>query len=245
MGIFLGDGTKATGQISGSKKKMDLWSSIFPKATVKHLKGDCYFLTLPAEERRTLITDNKRIPENYLYASLEQRKQLLKGLIDSDGYIDSRNRVEISFGGDNMDLCDDVLLLLRTMGYKPRVVVDKAMCNGLQYDRKRICFAAGGEQISNRMPERSETGKRFDSYQYFIKDYKLTEKKLMNCIEVEGGVYLIGRELIPTHNSELSSRMLPAFILGRNPQAKIGIASYSSELSNSFNRDVQAYIQSP
>lgn len=47
----------------------------------------------------------------------------------------------------------------------------------------------------------------------------------------------------PQHGkSELSSRYFPAFILGHRPNAKVAIASYSDELSGSFNRDVQRII---
>lgn len=49
----------------------------------------------------------------------------------------------------------------------------------------------------------------------------------------------------PQHGkSEIVSRMLPAFILGRNPKAKIVLASYSADLSSSFNRDCQRKIES-
>lgn len=44
----------------------------------------------------------------------------------------------------------------------------------------------------------------------------------------------------PQHGkSELSSRRFPVYALGRNPKLKIGIASYASDLSMSFNRDCQ------
>lgn len=49
----------------------------------------------------------------------------------------------------------------------------------------------------------------------------------------------------PQHGkSELVSRNLPAFILGKNPKSKIVLASYSSDLSSSFNRDCQRIIDS-
>ena len=40
---------------------------------------------------------------------------------------------------------------------------------------------------------------------------------------VDGGIYLVGDTFIPTHNSEGSSRKLPAFMLGLNPDTKICI----------------------
>lgn len=50
----------------------------------------------------------------------------------------------------------------------------------------------------------------------------------------------------PQHGkSELVSRNLPAFILGRNPKVKVVLASYSSDLASSFNRDCQRVIESP
>jgi len=47
----------------------------------------------------------------------------------------------------------------------------------------------------------------------------------------------------PQHGkSELTSRRLPAYILGINPNAKIAGCSYAADLSRSFNRDVQRII---
>ena len=47
----------------------------------------------------------------------------------------------------------------------------------------------------------------------------------------------------PQHGkSELSSRMLPAYLLGRMPDTKIGICSYAATIAKDFNRDVQRLI---
>lgn len=66
-----------------------------------------------------------------------------------------------------------------------------------------------------------------------------------NCIQVEGGMYLAGHDLIPTHNSELTSRRLPAYLFGIKPDVKIIGCSYNSTLAKDFNRDVQRIIQDP
>jgi predicted phage terminase large subunit-like protein len=50
----------------------------------------------------------------------------------------------------------------------------------------------------------------------------------------------------PRHGkSELTSRRFPAWLLGRNPRAKIIATSYAAELASSFNRDVQRIIDEP
>ena len=47
----------------------------------------------------------------------------------------------------------------------------------------------------------------------------------------------------PQHGkSELSSRMLPAYMLGQNPDLKIAICSYAATIAKDFNRDVQRLI---
>lgn len=50
----------------------------------------------------------------------------------------------------------------------------------------------------------------------------------------------------PRHGkSELVSRRLPAYILGRNPDAKIVAASHTQDLASAMNRDVQRIMDSP
>jgi hypothetical protein len=50
----------------------------------------------------------------------------------------------------------------------------------------------------------------------------------------------------PRHGkSELVSRKLPAFIFGRDPDASIIAASYSADLAQRMNRDVQRIIDNP
>lgn len=47
----------------------------------------------------------------------------------------------------------------------------------------------------------------------------------------------------PQHGkSELSSRRFPAFALGKNPNTRIALCSYSSDLASTFNRNIQTII---
>ncbi len=50
----------------------------------------------------------------------------------------------------------------------------------------------------------------------------------------------------PQHGkSEGSTRLLPAFMLGLNPDRRVAIASYSDTFAKRFNRDIQRIIDSP
>lgn len=49
----------------------------------------------------------------------------------------------------------------------------------------------------------------------------------------------------PQHGkSELSSRRLPAYMFGHNPDLRIGLVSYNSTIASKFNSDVQRIIES-
>lgn len=61
----------------------------------------------------------------------------------------------------------------------------------------------------------------------------------------EGEIQNLAVFMPPQHGkSELVSRKLPAWIFGRNPDAKIIACSYGADLANSMNRNVQQIIDS-
>ena len=79
------------------------------------------------------------------------------------------------------------------------------------------------------------------------KDYKVNwhHKLLAEYLErfINGDIKKLMIFMPPQHGkSELTSRRLPAYLLGKNPALKIVGCSYSSDLAKSFNRDVQRII---
>lgn len=49
----------------------------------------------------------------------------------------------------------------------------------------------------------------------------------------------------PQHGkTELTTRLLPSFLMGKNPNRRIAIVSYNDSMSNGFNRSIQRYIDS-
>lgn len=86
-----------------------------------------------------------------------------------------------------------------------------------------------------------------DFVQYTKPDYEINwhHDLLMNYLQqfAEGKIKKLMVFMPPQHGkSELTSRRLPAYLLGRNPKLKIIGCSYSSDLATSFNRDVQRII---
>ena len=70
------------------------------------------------------------------------------------------------------------------------------------------------------------------------------EPELGHCIQVEGGIYLAGRTLIPTHNSEITTRYLPAHFLAEFPDREVIVTSHSTKNTNKFSRFGRDLIRS-
>lgn len=62
------------------------------------------------------LINNKHIPTDYLYASVEQRMELVRGLMDTDGYIDKYGQIEIT--QKNEQILDGLKLILASLGIK-------------------------------------------------------------------------------------------------------------------------------
>ena len=69
-------------------------------------------------------SEDKFIPEEYFYGSIEQRQQLMQGLLDTDGSIDSIEKGRVSFFTISERLKDDIVRLGRSLGYICTVSVD-------------------------------------------------------------------------------------------------------------------------
>ena len=80
----------------------------------------------------------------------------------------------------------------------------------------------------------------------YIKSIEECDPTPGKCIQVDSpdGIYLVTKQLIPTHNSELVSRRLPAWIFGHQPDARIMATSYGASLAHDMSRDVQKIMVS-
>lgn len=80
---------------------------------------------------------------------------------------------------------------------------------------------------------------------YQISRHHLVAARLLNAF-VAGKIKRLIIIWPPRHGkSELVSRALPAYLLGRNPDMEVMAASYSATLAHAMNRDVQRIIMSP
>lgn len=255
LGVWLGNGTAKGDCITHDKKdtstveKIESLGFIKTGLTVHAGTGvhTTRFQSLGWALKEHNLYDNKHIPAIYLRSSMEQRLELLAGLIDTDGTIYHKNG-RVTFANCNKRIIDGVHKLVISLGCRVTITEYEPCLSTSGIQGKQVCYQLCF-QPNFHIPLTVERKKTRNINPTIRKRGIVSVKKSKKqskgkCIQVEGGIYLVGKTLIPTHNSELTSRMLPPFILGKNPDAKIILASYSAAIAEGMSNNCQKYIDS-
>lgn len=249
LGAWLGDGDSSCGIIHIGNNDVEIIGNSTYK--FKESKGTTtrrfYSPELNLLLKNNGLIKNKHIPDMYKYNSVEVRKNVIAGLIDTDGYVYHRNG-RITISNTNKRIIDDAAFILRSLGqsvvvceFKPRVSSSGIVGKKIVY---QLCFNPT-MTFPTKVKRKKITKLSINKKRAIVSVERKEGLGYGNCIQVDGGIYLVGDTFIPTHNSEGSSRKLPAFMLGLDPNKKICIGSYAATIARDFNRDVQRIIDTP
>ena len=254
FGAWLGDGTNRSPYISnpnfdrviidsiekdGYKIKGDWTHKTTGVHTVafNNLRFDLHELGFCYAHRSV----TKYIPDIYLTASLEQRLDLLAGLLDTDGTLTETEHRYQYVTSDEI-LKDSFVALVSTFGwrcsvakYTPKEKHDKWNIQGKK-DYWVIGFNPTFE-IPCRVPRKQ--------LKVFSKPRRITitniEKiengEMGKCIQVEGGIYLAGKTLLPTHNSTIGL-FLQVLLGSMCPDESILGSGHTTGLIDSFYDEI-------
>lgn len=201
LGFWLGDGHSDGGCIS--KGAVDREHLLTLGHEIKSKEGMCTVLVdgLTRTLRLAGLQGNKHIPEEYLHASADQRLALLQGLLDSDGYCSPKTGA-IEFCNTNKNIIDGILTLLHLEGVTPKVTTAVGHYGDVQCKQYwRIQFRATRPmfQLPRKAANQRPSTERRD-HRLSVIDVVPAGRGMAQCITVEGGEYLAGRELTLTHN---------------------------------------------
>ena len=174
-------------------------------------------LKLAADLRSAGVLNDKHIPEEYLYASVEQRRALIQGLMDSDGYVDTKGSAE--YCQVRKQIADGMAFLLRSVGVKVNVRESEAKLYGrVTGPRYRLTFKPYKHQNLVTLPRRAERVRemRRKPIPRVIKDVRRVAPVDARCItvEAEDGLYLVGETMVVTHNSPFAAATCLFELLG-------------------------------
>lgn len=237
FGVWLGDGTNKAPIITGNLEDRAVVADL-PYEMTRESGLDCVFggLRNDLQEMGMCFSTKrtqKHIPDEYMVSDEEFRLELLAGLIDTDGHLEG-NR----YGFSNADevLMADVVSLVSTFGWKTMVVNRKSKL-GIWQELRFV--------PDRYIPCRLERKQKRDGYgmsrEIYVTAITEIEPVSGRCIQVDGGMYCVGRTMIPTHNSTLCIFFL-TMVMGMRPDVASVMSGHSDMLTDPFYREAWSII---
>lgn len=249
FGIWLGDGTASGNTLTVADDELEILEHIQAAgvtvvARTKYARRESKCRTYliggthawgdrPATGRRnqsmmyTLrsmgVLNNKHIPQPYLRASVAQRRALLQGLMDSDGYASGRKATQCEFVTNRPTLRDGVAELLSSLGIKFTcrqrfVTLDGKLC-GPYF---RMFFTAYKDNAVFRIAKKASRLTNRPTSHHLSTSRQIVAidpvpSVPVRCIQVDSPshLYLAGRGMVPTHNTSIFRYLALKYALER------------------------------
>ena len=199
--------------------------------------------------RKIGVLNNKHIPINYLMSSESQRRELLTGLLDTNGSININGEVE--FYTYLSSLRDDVYQLIVSLGYKATIRIENIVNKETMEPYKtaytisfkvdpnedKTIFNLGRKQVLIKERNKNYTSSR-NNLRYVVEVNEI-ESVPVRCITVDSPshLFLAGRSLIPTHNS--LAYLLPVIL----SEKKTIVSTATKQLSEQLNDNEMPFLQ--
>ena len=231
LGVLLGDGCICGDQVKFSTADQFIVEELqkrLPDYLIEHKEGYTYVikskikgineLNRQLKELQVKVKSyDKFIPEDYKFSSIENRFELVRGLMDTDGSITNGT---CNFVSTSEKLIDDLTFILRSLGIrckKSKEILGKQNVdfgNGNYSDtRSHWELIITTEEDIFKLPRKLEKVRKNRNYNYKgigIKSIRKTgefEQQRCLCIDNENHLY-ITKDFIPTHNSYKGGAML-------------------------------------
>ena len=190
LGTWLGDGHTAGARFTMADPEMTGSVAAFGRVVVKPRSQLTYRMARARGGKARFSTPpfgllrNKHIPARYLRASIGQRRELLAGILATDGTVTSNGSVQ--WGVTNRRLAEDVRELVLSLGYRCSMSTKRVPG---RYDDSSTCYIVN-----------------FTTRWRYIMDVRRVPSVPVRCVQVDSAdhLYLAGRGMIPTHNSTLA-----------------------------------------
>ncbi|HRR48433.1 MAG TPA: terminase family protein [Bacteroidales bacterium] len=232
LGIWLGEGHLVNGRISTSINDYNEISKIIQeKYLTSSFKKDWrnenggYFnvYKLMIDLRKINLINNKHIPKVYFSASINQKLELIRGLMDTNGYCGKDGVCE--FSQKSSTLIEDIREIFSSIGIKTKL--NYRVINGERYHS--LVFSTTRFSVFNLSRKKDRQTKCFGhdkNTRIYIKNIIKVNSVPVKCIQVDNDehLFLCGKTMIPTHNTTTVCAYALWYAIF-NPDKIVGIAS--------------------
>lgn len=251
LGVWLGDGTTTKNCVTyapGDSAMIDKLANVGYKTTTHNIHtktGVCtdYIRRLYGELVALGLIGMKRIPDDYIFTSKAQRIELLAGLIDTDGHVNKEGRVRIVTVSEK--LANQIAFLVRSLGMNSYITFQEPSLSTSGIQGRLRVYTVGFNcdvDIPTALPRKKTNLVKQVKRKRAIVKIEKKNGSVGRCIQVEGGIYLVGKTLIPTHNSELISKWTPIWFLNNFPNKRVMLASYEAGFASSWGKKTRDEI---
>lgn len=205
--------------------------------------------------------EGKHIPDDYMYGSVEQRWQLVKGLFDTDGCIGSEDggRYDVSFSSTSLQLIKDLQKLLYSLGvgstYNISRHIDDNSAEGnytqyslhiksLNEEKDRFFWLDRKVAIANDAKQYAHRGTKSHKKDYSwvgIADIeKMNYQKETTCIMVDDEEHLYqAGDYVVSHNTEVCKQLARILFQDEHRLIRFDMTEYANpESLNSFKSEL-------
>ena len=233
LGCWLGDGHSAGARMTVAEP--ELLMHIEASGLQVHPESSWSSHESVSTRLRELgVLGNKHIPMAYLRASEVQRRELLAGILDTEGTVGTTGFVQLAIA--NSELAYGVRELIQSLGYRCPIVTKQlrgtseqsSVWYQLSFTTTDTVFKLSRKQITHK--ERLRHNPQGTRWRY-ITAVRPVSSVPVRCVQVDSAdqLYLAGWSMIPTHNSTL------ALDLARAASIKHGLTSVIFSLEMSRN----------
>ena len=250
LGVWLGDGHNNPQQVQITNMDKSVIDEIYSFAedngyrvsTTKKKGTDCLRYNLCGNStfsnilKKFNLIKNKHIPLIYKANSIHVRREILAGLVDSDGHIDLRcNSVEYS--SKSKVLVEDTAYLARSLGYGAYVKKRNTRCQTGVFESYQLIISGMGSEMPFRKTKLPDRKQKKSVLITGIKSIKCVGEKDLVGFGVDRNHLFLHGDFTISHNSTVAIYAL-AYIQYQlmnlvNPWGAFGLGD-SGKMSMSF-----------
>lgn len=274
LGVLLGDGSLTSGNLSFTTvdgEMVQMVADRLPKTDTLSWRGrmayrickkdvavrDCRGHMVKSETQKALIelgllnhnSEQKFIPKQYLFASINDRWELLRGLLDTDGCAlgNSIEYCTISNG-----LSEGIIELVHSLGGYASVTTKTGsyrkngeVVNCSLVYRITIQFTSGSESPFGLSRKSENYNPKREVIKRFVSSVEYIGQQECQCIMIDDPSHLyITDDYIITHNTTLGIFFL-SWVMGKFPDQPNLASAHADKLTRSFYDGVMQIITDP
>lgn len=251
IGLWLGDGHSNSTEITSQDSSILIYlKNKLPEYNLNLIYYDRYRYSITSTGRKgdnlflnTLknlnLINNKHIPDLYKINSRQIRLELLAGLIDTDGHLDSNNLYVFSQKKEN--IIDGVIYLARSLGFSASKFVTKTSWTYKGIKKYGFAFKTTISGNIDQIPckiERKKALPRKEGRDLLVTGFTIKEKGIGDYygFELDGDHrYLLGNFTV-THNTTTS-----LIVAEKNSDKEILLLTYNAQLKSETRRRAEKY----